>query len=422
MNHYISIKSISDLRKAGNLSLAYKEAKERYLSSKDIWSSRAMAWVLLDLLKTKVQERNTETFAKGINSILSIGLSSCEEILYEQLAWATAKFVSSLPSSESNNLTLIFECIRKFTFKPSKGYSYLFRAFHSARTHWPKYLDFCEWWNLDNLRKEDYEYFTNSQNKKTMSLAEQAYIGYANAIINTHDNERMRTFLPYMEILIQKHPEYKYPLYFKSKMLLSIGEKESAFKALLPLAKTKSNEFWIWQILGDTAKDKDTSFACYCRALICPCKEQMLVKIKEQYASMLIERNMFDEAKTEILQTIKIREQNDWKLTSFLENIQNETWFRAAHKKESNIDIYRDHSREAETLTFDDSHKFRGRILIPNGKSFAIVIGEEQIFIPSYLAKGLRNNETTEGLAIKSFDKKKNREGWTAIRITKTNA
>ena len=111
--------------------------------------------------------------------------------------------------------------------KPSEAYSFIYKAFHKGYQNWSNYLTFADWWNFDNLRSEDYlkEEF---KDKKMMSIAEQAYIAYSKKLLEGEaldpfgqqraiDKEKIQSFLPKLDALIDKHPNYQYPPYFKAK-------------------------------------------------------------------------------------------------------------------------------------------------------------------------------------------------------------
>ncbi|MFA6780546.1 MAG: hypothetical protein WCU80_12315 [Paludibacteraceae bacterium] len=490
----MTFKHITELRKNGQLEEAYQEAKSDFDADKEnIWTRRACAWVLYEFLKRDLETKQWSDFDCRISEIGKLELPTDEHLFFDQLAWQIAKRINTLEDMDNDGCSRIFKLISGFRFQPSAGYSYLFRTFHKQRGNWSDYINFCDWWNFDKFMPEDYESFTTENKQKVMSLAEQAHIGYANALLCLHDNLRIEAFLPRLENLMSKHPEYKYPLYFKSKLLLHIGKKQEAFDTLLPFVKTKANDFWVWQILGDATSDPNIAFSCYSRALTCPCMPQMLVKIKEQYATMLLKKGLYSEAKTEILHVLSTREKNGWRATEFLQHIQTEDWFGETSEKRSNAELYERFADDAENAVYTNSCKeglvitsinhekqtasfitlhlvsgffrfktilkstpkvgetytakfselkegrncqllsikkdedknnwtnnlchFSGLLKQMQGKPFGIVVGERQVFVQAQLMKGINDGDNVKGTAVKSFDKHKNKEGWTALTI-----
>jgi len=89
------------------------------------------------------------------------------------------------------------------------------------------YLTFAEWWDLENLRSDDFlkeEY----KGKKMMSIAELAYIAYSKKLLEGEpldsfgqqrviDKEKIQSFLPKLDSLIEKTSRLSIPPIFQSK-------------------------------------------------------------------------------------------------------------------------------------------------------------------------------------------------------------
>jgi len=151
-----------------------------------------------------------------------------------------------------------------------------------------------------------------------------------------------------------KHPEYQYPPYFKAKLLLAIGDKENSFSAFLPFAKKKRNDFWVWDALADAFSEKEKKIACFCKALSLKTPEDYLVKTRQKLADLLINEKKYDEAKTEIEQIIKVRENNKWKIPPIIKQWQKQDWYSSAKSLGNNKEFYLRHAGEAEEVLFDD--------------------------------------------------------------------
>jgi hypothetical protein len=162
-------------------------------------------------------------------------------------------------------------------------------------------------------------------------------------------------FLPKLDAIIEKHPDYQYPPYFKAKLLLSLGNDENVLSAFLPFAKQKRNDFWVWELMAEIfSEDKDIQFACYCKALSLKTPEDFLVKLRQTFAEMLIEKKMYIEAKTEIQKAIATREKHEWKLSIQIVQWTEQEWYKSATSKKDNIDLYSSHAKQAEEILFQD--------------------------------------------------------------------
>jgi hypothetical protein len=77
--------------------------------------------------------------------------------------------------------------------------------------------------------------------------------------------------------------------------LLALGDKDNMLDSLLPFAKKKRNDFWVWQILSEAfSNDPKKVFACYCKALSCKSPEEMLVGIRQKMAKELISKKLLN--------------------------------------------------------------------------------------------------------------------------------
>lgn len=199
-----------------------------------------------------------------------------------------------------------------------------------------------------------------------MSIAEQAFIAYAKKLLEGElidprsqeriiDKDKIQEFLPKLETIIEKYPDYQYPPYFKAKLLLSLGDDENGLSSFLPFAKQKKNDFWVWELMAEFFKsDNDIQFACYCKALSLKTQEDFLVKIRQIFAGLLIEKGMFDEAKTEIDKVVETRTKNENKIPGQIISWTNQNWYKSATAKNNNKDLYAQYSYQAEEILFND--------------------------------------------------------------------
>lgn len=366
----MSFKEIKELRQAGKLDEALEMANQALEAEPDnIWNKRAAAWVYYDHLKKFSQPDSFDAFKENLIKIKDLHLPEDEKMVFDNCAWQIGSLVFGLQKMEHVNygkINELFEIIRDFHFtKPSEAYSFIYKAFHKGYQNWYSYLTFADWWNFDNLRPEDYlkEEFNG---KKIMSISEQAYIAYSKKLLEGEpldpfgqqrviDKEKIQSFLPKLDSLIEKHPDYQYPPYFKAKLLLSLGGEENVLSAFIPFAKQKRNDFWVWELMAEIfSDDKDIQFACYCKALSLKTPEDFLVKLRQTFAEMLIEKRMYKEAKTEIQKAIETREKHEWKMPNSIVQWTEQEWYKSATAKKDNQDLYSNHIKQAEEILFQD--------------------------------------------------------------------
>lgn len=366
----MSFSDVKKLREAGKLEEALQMAQQNLEAQPDnIWNKRAIALVYYDYLKKNASSENFSVFKENLTKIKELNLPEDERMIFDNSAWQVGSILFAINKTEPIDLVKIndlFDIIREFHFsKPSEAYSFLYKAFHKAHQKWSKFLEFADWWGFDNFRSEDYlkEEF---KDKKIMSIAEQAYIAYAKKLLEGElidprsqerriDKNKIQEFLPKLETIIEKHPDYQYPPYFKAKMLLSLGDDENGLSSFLPFAKQKKNDFWVWDLMAEIfSEDKDIQFACYCKALSLKTPEDFLVKLRQTFSEMLIEKKMYNEAKTEIQKVIATREKHEWKLPNQIVQWTEQEWYKSAIAKKDNQDLYSSHIKQAEEILFQD--------------------------------------------------------------------
>jgi hypothetical protein len=161
--------------------------------------------------------------------------------------------------------------------------------------------------------------------------------------------------MPKLEVIIEKYPGYQYPPYFKAKLLLALGDSENILSVFIPFAKQKRNDFWVWDLMAEIfSEDKEMSFACYCKALSLRTPEDFLVKLHLKFASLLVEKQMYQEAKTEIEKLVAVRTKHDWKLPNQVNQWIEQDWYKNTKSKSDNKDLYSKHLKKAEEILFQD--------------------------------------------------------------------
>jgi len=366
----MSSKEVTNLRKSGKLNEALELSNQLLETEPDsIWNKRAASWVYYEFVKENVQPVKFDVFKEYLLKMKNLELPEDEKMVFDNTAWQIGKMVYSLIKEETVDYRKInetFNIIKDIHFiKPSEGYSFIFKAFLKCNQNWGNFLAFADWWNFDNFRSEDYQK-EEFNGKKIMSIVEQAYIAYSKKLIEGNpidqygrqievDIKKVRKFLPNLEALIERQPSYIYPPYYKAKLLILLGDKENAISTFLHFAKQRKNDFWVWDIFTELySEEKEIQFACYCKALSLKAKDEYLIKIRQEFAGVLVERQMYNEAKTEINLCVSEREKQGWKIPNQLVNWTNQVWYESATINNNNSSLYNQHLKKAEVILYQD--------------------------------------------------------------------
>lgn len=368
----MSFKEVKELRKSGNLDEALTKANQDLEQEpNNIWNKRSIAWVYHDFLKEYTNKEKLEIFIEYLDKIKTLELPADENMVFDSSAFQIGKLLFSLAHEEHidyKNVNQIFEHIKDYHFtKPSEAYSFLYKAFHKCYKNSSAYIQFAEWWNFDNFSSKDFlsEEF---KGKKIMSIVEQAYIAYSKKLLEGEAVEengfllpksinkpKIKEFLPKLDAIIEGHPEYQYPPYFKAKLLLALGDDEEVLSNFLPFAKKKRNDFWVWELLADTFQAEDgRRLACLCKALSLKTPNEFLINTRQKLAELLIKENKFPEAKTEIKKIISVRNDNNWKIPQQLTEWTEQDWYKKSQAEKDNSGFYKQYVRIAEEILFAD--------------------------------------------------------------------
>lgn len=397
-------KEIKEFRKSGKLNEAYEMAKSELSSAPDdIWAKRNLSWVLVDFIKAGIDSSDHDVIKSKLSEIAGLNMPAEEVMLFENVCWVIGKYLFSLiknvdwatlPFPEKNKIigyaSTLLPLLGSMQLPlNTEGYSFLYKAFHKILKDSGNYIQFVDWWNLDNFRDEDYNKDTLPNGKEIMSLAEQAYICYAKHLLPRQtqdglvfDKEKTLQFIDRLDKIIDSHPQYTYTEFYKAKLLLALGDNDNILSSLLPFARRKRNEFWVWDILADVfSNDMGIKIACYCKALTCKTPPEFLVNVHQKLAAHLIGSSLYNEAKTEIEAVIKIRNQHSWNLPHEIRIWTEQQWFANANANQSNILYYKMHLHQAESLLYSDTPEEKVFIEFVNkDKKLANFIASESKF------------------------------------------
>jgi hypothetical protein len=264
------------------------------------------------------------------------------------------------------------------------------KGFHKGLKDSGHYLEFVDGWGLENFSNQDFEKEKLPTGKEIMALAEQVYIAYAKHLLPQRDlqgnvyfnRKKAEEFLPSLEALAENYPNYQYPPYFQAKLLLAFGDNENVLSSLIPFARKKQNDFWVWEVLAEALEQNpEQVFSCYCRALLCPSPEVMLVGLRQKMAEALIDLNLYNEAKTEIEQILGVKESFGHKIPTSIAQWTNQPWYAEANSLESNKSFYRQHTALAENILYSDlSEELVFVEFVNSAKSMLHFIASEEKF------------------------------------------
>lgn len=363
---------INEIRKHGNFQKAFEMTNEVVAENPQCpWVYNLQANCIVDLMSGCATMAKREEFFAYLQRFADIvKVRSLDGFTTSRSIWPIRAFVVDSISAGNlydDLLNRVLAIIQQINYNPQdKNYGILLGAFLKAKNktrQWVGMKTFIEWWNLDNIKDKDCEQYTMDNGRKIMSTAEQAYIAYAKILLaeiaeNKADTAVVKNYIDILGSVVEKHPDFQYPPYFRAKLLLAIGSNEEAVRVLLPFAQKKNKDFWVWQLLGEAVSDPELRFSCYCKALTCQSKDDMLCKMHLKMCDLLLSRQLYNEARTELDAAIELYRRNQWHLSLVYQDYTQEQWYVNAQADKNNNALYSGHVFEAEELMFTDKPMF----------------------------------------------------------------
>lgn len=366
----MSFKEVKELRVNGKLQEALEMAKADLENDPlNIWNKRSISWVYYEFVKSNASVVSYDIFISYIEKIIALELSPDEALmLHENVSMQIGKVIYAIYKERNvdfSKIDQLFEISKRlYIGKPSNANSFLIKAFLKGNKTWPKIIDFIDYFGFEGFQHSDY--IAEEYNGRAISsTVEKYYNAYSKKLIDSFKDlminrnnliERVQQFLPILDAQIAKNPEYQFLPYFKAKLLIRLGEKDSVLTTFLPFAKRKKNDFWVWEVIAETfPKNDEHNFACHCKALSLKSPEEYLVGLRKDFAEMLITRGFLAEAKYEIDQLIQVRTKNGWKTPSDITTITHLPWYSETQGNKSNVNFYLQYTSIAEQILFQDT-------------------------------------------------------------------
>jgi tetratricopeptide (TPR) repeat protein len=422
----VTSKEVFAKRKEGDLVTAYNMARELIdKDPNDDWNFKAYAWCLIDLIKLKVSENNQEltqrfsgelkeidispsdaVLTKSVNYALSISdpskasLNKAKQLskqgqhkeaiqllqqalaaspndrnIHDNLGWEYYRLAKPIFSQDNINTfpakKILSDYIRLENERPSILHSLFLRfADKLVGSNDFNLVSFLQYWDLKNLREEDYERFVADDGKSFPSIAEKVIQHGAKGALNSNNLDHANYILPFVDSLIIRFSENQWLTYYKAKLLNAIGKHEEAVEFSIKVVKNKPNDFWTWGLLGSILShiNIDEAFSCYCRALSCRTDDKFLTGLRVEFSELLIKNKKYSEAKFEIDKAINAREREGWKIPESLSYHRQADWYKKTEVIKSNKSFYNQNLELANSLLFKNLEWLNASV----GESFTI--------------------------------------------------
>lgn len=455
-------KNITNLRRAGNLNEAYRVAQAALdARPDDVWCKKDMAWVLYDFAKQKATVDTKEQFVRCLDKLLEVDLPEDDDVFYNSVGFLVRGMAATMIRAENLDSAFfdaLFARIKSLKIqKKTPVYSSLMTVMLRTKDWWKGFKNFCEWWRFDSFMDEDLgtrneeggkideERGTRNEDgapRKVMPMAERVVMAYCRCLLDGGGTEEIEKFLPWLDEFSRQHRNYIYLPFYGAKLLWAAGRKDEYFAKMKIFARKKSGEFWVWDLLGDYFDDKATRLKFYAKGLSCRSKAEMSVKLREKTGFLLLELGYEAEALSELMFVAKIRERNKWGVNRVLGGAIESLSQKGVKPSGNNKDFFEKMSADAEQVVFggnvkksvnnnnnkknnntkakrEETFEFEGKIKVSDGGFGFVRYDGKTVFVPGNFVKDkeIADGSIVKGRYVKSFDKKKNKDGYKAVEV-----
>lgn len=405
-------KKVFDLRKEGNTEEAIKLARELIKqNSQDEWNQKALAWSLYDKLKQNIDR---ETKNEILNEIKSLSIWNTDDLLKEKVEKISSPFhddiqqASALSKDQNNHSqarTILIDILKQDPTEKKALLTLAWVEYRILDSESPKekeksLLDLVR--ILNQMEDIDENLFENVV-KKTSFHAEVLgnYAHFIKEVVatnplldnkNTFDDflniasinqnsvnlkrlvlrglqKNLKRFpsnislhagwiLDFLKTFSKEEVEIHEwsPYYYGRLWAWCKGDERVSQQYLIPYARVKKNEFWIWEALAEACIDKEMEIACLVKSTKCKAPEDYTKKgVYYTLAERLIEINKYDLASKTIEELRKIYNQKGKRIPDKIKHYQEEKWFDPSKIDDVTFsDFLKDKSLRAEEILFRD--------------------------------------------------------------------
>jgi tetratricopeptide (TPR) repeat protein len=198
--------------------------------------------------------------------------------------------------------------------------------------------------------------------RKHSPLVEMITVKTAKFMEKDKSEADLNWLLSYTERFIAKMPNNYLLIYHHGRLLLALGRGEEAKDRLYAVLLKQKNQYWAWAAYGETLRnlDKQSCLACVCKSLSFPVDEHLLLIIREALVRLLVELEMYTEAKTEVEQILRFHKDAPEKISADIKEMVNADWFIGTASNESNLNFYLSHLKAADKLLYGDKADVNG--------------------------------------------------------------
>ncbi|WP_214860739.1 hypothetical protein [Exiguobacterium sp. s161] len=210
-----------------------------------------------------------------------------------------------------------------------------------------------DWFDSIDARETHFQ-TEDGEEKKIPPLKESVLNHYSKRILKMDiqivTEQRVNTFLSVLERSIAANTSFVWLPYHQGRLLLKLNRNEEALSVISSFGRTKSNEFWVWNLISELVEEEER-FNCLCAGLLCKAKPEMIVGLQEKIIPLLIQREMYSHAKRELDTLIKSQQANRKSVSPKLEGWKKENWYKETENVDTREQLA-DYAQKAKDILY----------------------------------------------------------------------
>ncbi|MFP2958478.1 DUF7017 domain-containing protein [Myxococcus sp. 1LA] len=404
---------VTALRKSGRIDDAYRLALELVaLPEVNEWEIAAYGWCLIDLVKRHAADRDQRRIREYFDRLSAFEVPRGNDLLAEHRRRALAlddedrraivearklgkdgqhehavRVFSTLMAkgilTDDDKVSFGWELFHavKSAIKAAGGVDLLPATVHTIKRHLNTYLQlglsgpnllhscilqqaaqlaqydhlrlvaFARLWKLESFRREDYEQGKANDGKVFPSLAEKVLQRASKEAAKGGRVDEMQYILPHVEHALERFPDTVWLKLSMVKLLRGLERLDEARRLAVDFARSKADEYWTWELLGDLEAERAMRLACYAKALSCSEDDNFVSKLRLKFAALLSDDHP-GQARAEVERVIEHKRRSGDRIPSEAQQLAQSGWFVAATAIPSGKPFYNRFKTQAEELLF----------------------------------------------------------------------
>ena len=228
-------------------------------------------------------------------------------------------------------------------------------------------IGFIKLWNIDNLREDDHKPLIATY-KEIPSLAMQTLRIVLQESIDINDRANVLYYLPYINKIIDSKAENViWAIFTRANAYVFLGDVQNAKMDRLLVVINNRKQSWAWSDLAEIftmTNEKDLEFSCYCKALSLVAnnkQEPFIIKTREKFADLLVERREFGAAKYELSKIYTYLKKNKRQIPIMLMAKIESKVFKEVESTKNNKTLYAKFTPIVEKFVFWHSSTLESR-------------------------------------------------------------